>query len=394
MEFSIHPQLLSPMATSGFLLNEGIMSPERYIPVMHDVLELARRGHGSVSPNPMVGAVILSPEGNRIGEGYHRRYGDSHAEVAAIRSCGGRDLEGATLVVNLEPCCHQGKTPPCVDAIIGSGIKEVVVSTLDPNPKMNGKGIARLRSSGINVILGTLEDEARYLNRGYFSHRLRKRAWCAVKVAVSLDGRMANKDGQSKWITGPEARRLAHQLRADHDGILVGGGTVRFDDPELTVRSVPGVNPVRVVLSSHFGIPIDSKLARNSDQVRTILLTGESINTPGSELDSVEIVRIPERKNGSIDPVEILRLLPQYGVLSLLIEGGSSVLSSFMTAGVIDEMYIGMAPSVVGQGLSPFETFSPKSWETRPRYNTLSVDRLGDDVVVRYKREGDLFSLD
>ncbi len=370
------------------------MPDNLYQKMMQRAVYLARKGHGSVSPNPKVGAVIISPDGLVIGEGYHQRYGDLHAEAAAIKACADKNLEGATLFVNLEPCCHHGKTPPCTDAIIERRIGEVIIATLDPNPKMNGKGVEKLREAGIKVELGILEDEARYLNRGYLSCRLRNRAWCAVKVAVSLDGRIADPTGQSKWITGYKARRLAHELRADHDGIMVGGGTVRFDNPELTVRSVPGVNPVRIVLSPHFGIPADSKLARSSEKVRTILITGGSEESPVGDIKSIEVIRMPQRADGTIDPVDILQELPKHGILSLLIEGGATVLSSFMSAGIIDEIYVGIAPSVIGKGISPFDTFSPESWDLRPRYITHSVERLGDDVVVRYRKEGDLFSQD
>ena len=354
---------------------------------MRRVLRLALKGRGHVSPNPRVGAIIVSPDGRVLGTGYHSRFGEQHAETAAIEACNGQDLRGAALYVNLEPCCHEGKTPPCCTAIIKAGIERVVASTTDPNAQVYGRGFAMLKSAGIKVDVGILASEARYLNRGYFSSRERGRAWCAVKVALSLDGKMAAPDGQSKWITGTEARKLAHAMRADHDGVLVGSGTVRLDNPELTVRSVRGPNPVRIILAPNTGIPEGCKLAKSASSVRTIIVAAGEKNPPGSDIRGIEILRLPNRGNGRIDPEDLLTRLPLIGVQSLLIEGGSSVLSSFMKADQIDEISIGIAPSIVGKGISPFEHFSPSSWEERPKFFVNSIKRYGKDIVIRFSRK-------
>lgn len=357
------------------------------IKLMRRAIKLALKGRGQVSPNPLVGAVIATAEGAILGEGYHACYGKPHAEVAAIASCVGRNIRGSTLYVNLEPCCHQGKTPPCSKTIIEAGIERVVASTGDPNPRVNGCGFEALRKAGIEVDVGILAAEAGYLNRGYFSVKERGRAWCAVKIALSLDGKMAALDGQSKWITGPETRRLAHALRADHDGVLIGGGTVRIDNPELTVRHVKGSNPARIILAPHTGIPEGSRIAETVDTVRTVLVKFDSFDPPGFGSECLEVLRCPARSDGEIDPLQLLKQLPEIGIQSLLIEGGATVLSSFMSADVIDEMWVGVAPSVIGQGISPFEKFTTISWEECPRFVVQKVRRYGRDVVMQLKRE-------
>lgn len=369
--------------------------PERHDrKLMRRCLRLARRGAGMVSPNPRVGAVVAAPDGTVLGEGYHEKYGHAHAEVNALKAAKGSDLPGATLYVNLEPCCYEGKTPPCSDIILSSGVKRVVTATLDPNPKVNGRGLQILSDSGVEVEVGVLSGEAKYLNRGYFSRRLRNRAWCALKVAVSLDGKMANPEKVSKWITCSQARSFAHALRADHDSILIGGGTVEHDNPELTVRHVKGRNPVRIILSSRYGIPQSSRIAQTASRVPTILITGEGCMPQGVELEHIQVMRFKTDDDGRIDPERILKTLPEHGLLSVLIEGGSDVLSSFMQSGLVDEIWIVIAPSVIGHGLSPFEGFLPESWESRPRYSLGVVKRMDSDLIVSFTREGDLFSQD
>ena len=354
---------------------------------MRRALKLAHKGRGRVSPNPRVGAVLVGADGNILSEGYHSRIGSPHAEAVALEACKGEGAHGATLYINLEPCCFQGKTPPCSTAIIRAGIDRVVSATHDPDYRVNRSGFAKLKEAGIRVDVGLMADEARYLNRGYFSSRERGRAWCAVKVALSLDGRMAATDGESRWITGPEARKLTHRLRADHDGVLVGGGTVKRDNPELTVRNVHSPNPVRIILAPHSGIPTGSRLAETAGTIRTVLVTDGSNNPPGCDLEGIEILRLPTRDDEHIDPHDLLKHLPEIGVQSLLIEGGAGVLSSFMEADVIDEIWVCMAPSVIGKGISPFERFMPESWEGRPRFAVHRIKRYGEDIVITFRRK-------
>lgn len=353
--------------------------------VMARALRLALRGRGMVSPNPRVGAVVVGDDGRVLGEGWHHRFGEAHAEALALRRLPADVARGGTIYVNIEPCCHLGKTPPCTETIIRSGIRRVVASSLDPFPEVNGQGVKRLQEAGVEVEVGLLAAEAQRLNRGYFSWIERGRAWCAAKVALSLDGRMADVAGRSKWISGPEARRLAHILRADCDGVLVGGGTVRADDPELTVRLVKGPNPVRIILAPDGGLPLTSKIATGARQVRTILVVGEQ--WVGSQPEGVELLRLPRDKEGLVSPVELLSHLPPLGVCSVLIEGGAGVLSSFLSAGVLDELSVAYSPSIIGKGLAPFERFTPESWEDRPRFRSTAVKRFGEDVVVTYHPE-------
>jgi diaminohydroxyphosphoribosylaminopyrimidine deaminase/5-amino-6-(5-phosphoribosylamino)uracil reductase len=361
------------------------MSDNLDIKFMRQALRLALKGRGHVSPNPRVGAVIVDNDNRVIGRGYHSQYGQPHAEAEAITDCRDTDLRGSTLYVSLEPCCHQGKTPPCTKAIIKAGIKRVVIAISDPNPKVNKCGISELKNAGIEASIGILADDARYLNRGYLSARERGRAWCAAKVALSIDGKMANPEGQSKWITGAKARRFAHALRADHDGVMIGGGTLRNDDPELTVRDAKGSNPVRIILAPHYGIPIDSKISKTADKIRTILVTSDNFN--GDVTESIEIMKLQTNGDGKINPLDLLERLPEIGIQSLLVEGGSGVLSSFMQADVIDEIITGYAPSIIGNGISPFEGFKPVSWENRPRFMVKKVKRFGEDVVITYGRK-------
>jgi len=361
------------------------MSENTDIKFIRQALRLALKGRGYVSPNPRVGAVIVDKDNKVVAKGFHAFYGQPHAEAAAIADCRSGDLQGSTLYVNLEPCCHQGKTPPCTKAIIKTGIRRVVIAISDPNPKVNKCGITELKNAGIEVSMGTLADEARYLNRGYLSIRERGRAWCSAKVALSVDGKMANPEGQSKWITGPEARKLAHALRADHDGVMIGGGTLRNDNPELTVRDAKGPNPIRIILAPHYGIPHDSKISNTANESRIILVTSNDFN--GDVVDRIEILRMQTNSDGLINPKELLQRLPEFGVQSLLIEGGSEVLSSFMQAGVIDEITVGYAPSIIGKGISPFEKFKPVSWENRPRFTASKVKRFGEDVIITYSRK-------
>jgi len=374
-------------------INRGFLFLDDDLIHLTRCLELASKGRGHVSPNPRVGAVLLSSAGVVVAEGYHRCYGEVHAEVVAMTSCTRDKSQGGTLFINLEPCCYTGHTPPCTDAIVSAGIKRVVISTSDPNPKVNGKGIKFLREQGILVSIGTNSKEAEYFNRGYFNYILRQRSWCAAKIALSIDGKMANKSGLSKWITGNEARRAAHAMRADHDGIMVGRKTVQLDNPELTVRMTDGPNPVRIVLTATGKIPTNSAIASTTSMVRTIMVVDEK-SVIDKDLSNIELLRLPCNEHGEIDPRLILQELPGYGVLSVLIEGGAGVLSSFMNADLLDEISIGTAPTIIGEGISPMEHFAPTSWAQRPKYSLKSYNKAGSDLITTYIREDRTFSQD
>ncbi len=363
------------------LLFWGEMDSDRFI---RRAFQLALRGRGAVSPNPRVGALIVSETGSILSEGWHRKFGGPHAELDALDRLPEGAAQGASLYVTLEPCSYHNHTPPCTDAIIQAGIKRIYSVTRDPNPKVNGRGFDQLRRAGLDVRVIGDPLLGREVNRGFFTWMEQGRAWCEAKIALSIDGKMADHSGMSKWISGEKSRRLAHKLRADLDAVLVGGGTVRADDPELTVRMVKGSNPARIVLSPECGISPGSKLALSARDIRTICIINDLNNV--SLPDNIEVVALPAGNDGLIDPLVILKKLPELGLLSALLEGGAGVLSSFMTAGVIDRITVAYSPSIIGRGKSPFEQFLPNSWADRPVYRAESVRRLGEDVIVQYGR--------
>ncbi len=311
-------------------------------------LGLAEKGRGRTSPNPLVGAVVVKNSGI-VGQGYHKKAGSAHAEVLALTAAG-RKAANATLYVNLEPCCHYGRTHPCTGEIIKAGIKRVVFCIKDPNPLVAGKGAIQLRKAGISVTSGILKNEAQRLNEVYLKYIKTDRPFVTLKTAQTLDGRIATTDGNSKWITGVKARKLAHQLRAENDAVAVGSGTVRTDDPQLTVRSVRGENPYRIIVSRQANFSSSLNLFRNNDDARTILATTEKSS---NKIKSKNLIvwTIRENKDGlSLD--DLLDKAGQFGITSLLVEGGGTLATSFIKAGLVDKHYLGIAPKIVGNGIS------------------------------------------
>lgn len=317
---------------------------------MKMALSLAERGTGFTSPNPRVGCVILDEGTERVlGWGYHRRYGAPHAEVKALGRAGER-ARGATAIVNLEPCCHFGKTPPCAPQLAEAGIARVVVGMRDPNPCVDGGGIDLLRRAGVDVISGVLEKECRHLNRGFLSAMTTGRPWVTVKAALSLDGALALEDGESRWISGSLSRTKAHLLRGENDAILVGAGTVLNDDPELTVRLVSGRSPLRVVLDGSLRTPPEAKVIGDG----TCLIIGQH-DAPAARADALrkagaEVVLV-ENSHGRLSIEEVLSLLAGKGILRLLVEGGATVIQSFLEAHLVDEVSLFLAPKFLGRGI-------------------------------------------
>lgn len=341
---------------------------------MRRALELAERGRYSVSPNPMVGCV-MARDGEIIGEGFHRRAGEKHAEIEALAQV--RDARGATLVVTLEPCAHHGKTPPCVDALISSGVRRVVVAMTDPHDVVNGRGIARLREAGIEVTTGVLEADARRLNEKFVWAVTRQLPFVLIKAAMTLDGKLATVRGHSQWITAGEARERSLALREEYDAILVGSGTVRSDNPRLTRRlQLNGsVTPwTRVVLDGDGDMPPHAQLL--SDGGRTLLFTGEGRDVP----PNVEIVPT----NGHSDLAVVLGELYARGVQSVIVEGGSQVISDFLRAGLWQKMIVFVAPMVVGGGDAP-SIFSGNAAERLTEAHGFRFDRVevvGRDLMI------------
>ncbi|MBN1511829.1 MAG: bifunctional diaminohydroxyphosphoribosylaminopyrimidine deaminase/5-amino-6-(5-phosphoribosylamino)uracil reductase RibD [Phycisphaerae bacterium] len=320
--------------------------------MMARALRLARRGQGRVEPNPMVGCVLVRA-GRIVGEGWHRRFGGPHAEVEALRRAG-RRARGATAYVTLEPCCHHGKTPPCTDALLHAGVSRVVAAMVDPNPLVRGRGIRRLRNAGVRVDVGLLEDEARSLNRPFCTRIETGLPYVILKWAQSLDGRIATRTGQSKWISCEASRRRVHQLRARMDAVLIGSGTALADDPMLTARDVP-VRRVatRVVLDSRLRLPVSSKLVQTAGQFPTLVFTSRKALTAHGRTATclkshgVELIACPTGRTG-IDLRCALRALARRGATNVLVEGGSQILGSFWDAGLANETYVFVAPILLG----------------------------------------------
>jgi len=355
---------------------------------MKRALRLARRGLGKVSPNPMVGAVIVRG-GRVIGEGYHRRYGGPHAEVNAIASAR-EATSGATMYVTLEPCCHYGKTPPCVEAVIKAGIKRVVIGTLDPFPEMRGKSLKILHQAGIETRVGVLEAGCLALNEVYFKYINTGRPFVTVKFAQTLDGRIATAAGSSRWISSPPSRKLAHRLRARHDAILVGAGTVLADDPELTTRLVKGRNPVRIVLDSKLRLPLTARVLAGQERARTLVATTPAAD--GKKLTAlkemgIEVLEVPPDAQGRVDLGGLLPRLVERQVSSVLVEGGAAVITAFLKAGLADRLVVFIAPRIMGRGIEAVGELDIAEVARAIKVNYERVYRSGEDIVVEGRVE-------
>ena len=355
---------------------------------MKQALRLARKGLGKTSPNPMVGAVIVK-NGQIIGKGYHHYFGGKHAEVDAIQSAQ-ENITDSTLYVTLEPCCHHGKTPPCVDAIIQHSIGRVVIGTLDPNPQVNGKSIEILKQHGIEVAVGVLEAECRSLNEAYFKHITGSIPLVTVKFAQTVDGRIATRTGSSQWIASPQSRRLAHRLRTANDAIMVGIGTVLADDPELTVRMVRGRNPVRIILDSGLSIPPQAKVLTGQEAAPTIVAT-----TPRADKDKlrrlremgIEVLVTEPDTAGQVDLGQLLGMLGQRGIASVLVEGGAAVITSLLRLKLVDKLVIITAPKIMGKGVEAVGELNISDINQALKLTFNRVYRRGEDVIIEARLE-------
>ncbi len=349
---------------------------------MREAIRLARKGIGKTSPNPIVGAVIVK-NGKIIGRGYHKKYGDWHAEINAIKDSNG-NVKGATAYITLEPCCHYGKTPPCVDTLIKERIGRVVVGTLDPNPSVNSKGIKTLRSKGIKVEVGILEDECRELNEHYFKFIKSGIPYVTVKYAQTLDGRIATKTGNSQWISSEALRKYVHRLRAVNDCIMAGVGTVIADDPQLTVRYVRGRNPLRVVVDSKLRIPLKSSVLKdNNSHLTTIATTSKAPSRKVTAVKNlgVEVLVVKKDKNGGVSLRDLLRELGKRGIASVMVEGGSEIVTSLLKANLIDKMIILTAPKIMGKGLEAIGDLGVCKVENAIKFSSFKTMKKGDDLV-------------
>jgi len=345
-------------------------------------IKLARKGIGYVNPNPMVGCVIVK-DGKVVGQGYHPCFGKEHAEIMALRNAGEK-ASGATLYVNLEPCCHYGKTPPCTDAIIEAGIKRVVVGMVDPNPLVNQKGVEILRNHEIEVSTGVEESACKDLNRAFIKYITAGMPYVTLKIAQSLDGRIATVTGNSQWITSYEARVLAHRIRSESDAIIVGIGTVLTDDPQLTVRHVRSKNPVRIVLDSQLRIPLESQLLSDEHVNQTIIAT---TSNDLSKIDRIKkmgahIWEFEPGNNGKISIPNLLKKIAQARMSAVMIEGGAGVFTSFLKAKMADRIVFALAPKIIGTGKDAIGDLDILKVENCIKLINVKTRKLGTDILV------------
>ena len=348
-------------------------------------LALVHARSGRPSPNPHVGAVVVK-DNELVATGHHERAGTDHAEMLALKNAGAA-AEGATLYVTLEPCNHHGRTPPCTEAIADAKIARVVVGTRDPNPHVDGGGIEALVQKGIAVTMGVREAQARAVIQPWAKFVTTGLPYVSLKLALSLDGRIATRSGQSKWVTGPDARAKVHLLRSRSDGVVVGVGTAVADDPRLTVRDAPGDSPVRVVFDTNLRVPLDSRLVRTAKDIPVIVLSGPEspadIEAQLVEL-GVEVVRIPLSTEGRLDMVTALRFLAQRGIVSLLVEGGAELAGSFLAGRLADELHAFIAPILLGPRGRPgaVDWAGPDTPQQAPRIASPSWELVGEDAYV------------
>lgn len=346
-------------------------------------LELAGKGVGAVSPNPLVGAVIVK-NGHVIGEGWHKQLGGPHAERNALAACSGSP-RGADLYVNLEPCCHFGKTPPCTEAIIESGIRRVVVGTADPNPKVRGKGIRMLRENGIRVETGVLKEECEELNRVFFHFIKFGTPYVVMKYAMTMDGKIATTTGKSKWITGENARERVHEDRGRYSSVMAGVGTVLSDNPLLTCRKPGGRNPVRIICDTRLRTPLTSQVIKTAGEVPTVIATGcqdEEALKP-YRVAGCDILVLPV-SDGSIDLRRLMEKLGGAGIDSVLLEGGGTLNWSALKSGIVNRVQAYIAPKIFGGR----EAVSPVGGEgvEAPGLSFLLakpvITRIGEDILI------------
>ena len=356
------------------------MKDEAY---MRMALQLAEKGAGWVSPNPMVGAVIVK-DGEIIGQGYHEIYGEAHAERNALASCSA-DARGACMYVTLEPCCHHGKQPPCVDAILEAGISRVVIGSRDPNPLVSGKGIQLLQEQGVEVVTNVLQMECDKLNEAFFYYIQTGEPFVTMKYAMTMDGKIAAYTGLSKWITGTKAREHVHQQRVKNHGIMVGVGTVLADNPMLNCRRAEGRNPIRIICDTHLRTPLQSRIVSTAHQIPTILATCCEDKTRWDEYlrEGCEILCVGQR-NGHVDLKELMQQLGKQNISSILLEGGGNLSWTALEMGIVQKVQAYIAPKLLGGALAKTPVMGQGFSEPGKAVslNNSRITRLGEDFLI------------
>lgn len=353
--------------------------------LMQRCISLAQNGKGNVSPNPMVGCVIIK-NNSIIGEGYHAKFGGAHAEVNAIHSAS-RSVEGTDVYVNLEPCNFFGKTPPCTELLIERRVRKVYVAMLDPNPKVNGKGVAKLREAGIEVEVGIMEHQARKLNEIFIKFITKGLPFVALKVAQSLDGKIALKNGKSKYITSKESLKKVHELRAEYDAILVGAGTVKADDPKLNARFAEGKSPIKIIIDGNLSSRVESEAFASG---RILVFYSSRINRRSKinrklkilESHGVELISMKSNSKGMIELKDVLKKIASMNIASMLVEGGTSIFSQFIESNLADKLHLFIAPKIFGSGLGFADGIALKDLSKALVLKETQVSQVGSDFLI------------
>lgn len=356
------------------------MNDEYYMKL---ALGIAQKGRGYVSPNPMVGAVIVK-KGRIIGQGYHRKYGGNHAEIEAIKNAR-EDVAGATLYVNLEPCCHEGKTPPCALSIIQHKIARVVIGTIDPNPFVSCRGINSLRESGMEIKTGVLESDCRRLNEVFFHYMEKGMPFITIKYAQTLDGRIATAAGDSKWISSDNSLKFAHKLRTQHDAVLVGIKTVINDDPELTVRFIRGRNPLRIIVDSELKIPRQAKVLQNLSLTKTIIATLKKADDMGFKniaSTGAKIITCDADDRGRVDLKKLFRKLAEDEISSILVEGGAQIITSVLKNNLANRLVVVIAPKILGTGIEAVGNLDIRELGAAKTLSVNKVLQCKEDIII------------
>jgi diaminohydroxyphosphoribosylaminopyrimidine deaminase/5-amino-6-(5-phosphoribosylamino)uracil reductase len=344
--------------------------------------ELAKNGYGWVSPNPLVGAVIVK-NGKVIGEGWHKKYGGHHAEVEALKNAS-ENVTGATLYCNLEPCCHTKKqTPPCAQMLIRQKIGKVVVSNLDPNPEVSGQGLKLLKNSGVKIVSTVLKNKGAWLNRFYFKNIIKGKPWITLKIAQSIDGKIALQKDAQTWITGTKSIEYVHRMRAIYDAVLVGANTVRADNPKLTVRHVKGRNPVRIILCGKEGLPSTAAILNDNEAPTWIITpdTGANRKKSVQSIGKMHYFSMDRSSTGRINLVNLLNMLAEQNICSILVEGGQTIFSQFLNENQFDDLIIFQSSDIFGQGVDSVRL------EKKISILLHSVETIGSDIKLEYKNK-------
>lgn len=350
---------------------------------MKMAIELAKKGEGNVSPNPMVGAVIVK-DGKVIGQGYHEKCGEGHAEVNAFKSLK-EDPSEATMYVTLEPCSHYGKTPPCADLIIKNKISKVIIGMVDPNPLVAGKGIEKLKNAGIEVEIGVLESECIKLNEVFIKYITAKRPFVVLKAAMSIDGKIATKTGESKWISCEDSRLQVHKLRNKLSGIMVGVNTVIKDNPELTCRLEDGNSPIRIIVDSTLRIPLNSKVLNNKDNKTIIATTNKVDMAKVEEISEMNAkVLIIDEKDGRVDLNKLMAKLGELNIDSILLEGGAILNYSALEEKIVDKVMMYISPKIIGgeESKTPIGGYGIDKLNNAFKLKNLKTSIVGEDILV------------